>query len=69
MQVIDEINRRSGAHLEAGKIGNPNGGRAPGSNTLENACGMDTVRSLFNESTLYSVGAQYARDIIKFGYL
>ena len=69
MQVVDEINRRSGAQLDAGKVGNSNGRGAPGANGMANACGMPHVRSLFNESTLYSIGAQYARDIIKFGYL
>ena len=68
MQVIDEINRRSGAQLEA-NIGNPNGRGAQDTNGMENACGLDTVRSLFNESMLHSIGAQYSRDIIKFGYL
>ena len=69
MQVVAEISRRSGVQLDAGKIGNTNGRGASGTGGMENGCGMDSVRSLFNESTLLSIGTQYARDIISFGYL
>lgn len=69
VQVVGEINKRSGAQLDSGEVINPNGRGAAGTGGVQNACGLDSVRSMFNESILYAIGSQYARDIIKFGYL
>lgn len=68
VQVVREINKRTGAQLDSGAVANPNG-RGTGKHGVENACGLDSVRGIFNESTLYSIGSQYARDVLKFGYL
>lgn len=69
MQVVRQINKRTGAQLDSGPMSNTNGKGAASTNGVANACGLDSVRSLFNETTLYDIGSQYARDIIKFGYL
>jgi hypothetical protein len=48
---------------------NPNGHGDPGMNRIENACELDSVRSMFNESTLYAIASQYSMDVINFGYM
>ena len=68
-QVVEQINERSGAAFEAGYVGNPNGHGAPGMNGIENACGLDSVRSMFNESTMLAIASQYSMDVINFGYM
>jgi hypothetical protein len=69
VQVLEQINRRSGSHFEAQVVQNPNGLGTSAMNGVENACQLDTVRSMFNESTLYAIALQYSMDIIKFGYM
>lgn len=69
LQVVDLINRRCGSSFEAQYVGNPNGHGAPGMNGIENACGLASVRSMFNESTLFTIASQYAMDVINYGYM
>jgi hypothetical protein len=69
VQVVEQINQRSGSHFEAQVVGNPNGLGAPGMNGVENACQLDSVRSMFNESTLYAIALQYSMDVVHFGYM
>ena len=68
VQVVRKVNPRTGAQLNSGAIANPNGRGAAGTTCVEDACGLYSVHSMLNESTLYSIGAQYARDILKFGW-
>lgn len=69
VQVVEQINQRCGSAFEAEYVGNPNGHGAPGMNGIENACGLQSVHDMFNESTLYAIASQYSMDIINFGYM
>ena len=64
--MVSEINQRTGAQLQAKAVAKVNTGVKNG---VENSCGLDSFRDMFNESTLHSIGLQYSRDVIKFGYL
>jgi hypothetical protein len=69
VQVVQQINKRSGSDFEAQYVTNPNGHGDPDTNGIENACELDSVRSMFNESTLYAIASQYSMDVMGFGYM
>ncbi|NJR43261.1 MAG: hypothetical protein HC767_12000 [Akkermansiaceae bacterium] len=66
---MERINERSGSTFEAKPVGNPNGRGNADTNGVANACGVERTRRLFNETTLYNIASQYARDVISFGYM